>query len=188
MRRFVALARVSNWEQERDGFSRVVQEDGLRHHAAPAGGEGVRLFRIAETASKHEGRKTFRELLAYAKGHAGVLDGLIFFKLDLAARNLIDHVELERLESKYDLAFISVSQPTENTPAGRMMRRTLANMSAFCTEPQALDVNEGQTRRVREGRFPGKARYGYREVRVDGRSIAEVDPSAAANVMLIFNP
>ena len=73
--------------------------------------------------------------------------------MDRAARNLFDYVELERLESEYDLPFISVSQPTENTPAGRMMRRTLANMASFYTEQQSVDVREGLARRVQEGWF-----------------------------------
>ncbi|MCQ3921340.1 MAG: recombinase family protein [Planctomycetes bacterium] len=187
MKRFVALARVSSREQEREGFSLAVQEDALRRYAASAGGEIVRLFRIAETASKSDERKTFRELIAYAKKHAEELDGLLFYKVDRAARNLFDYVELERLESEYHLPFISVSQPTENNPAGRMMRRTLANMASFYTEQQSLDVKEGLARRVQEGWFVGKAPYGYRNVRRDGRCISEVDPPAAENVKRIFH-
>ena len=153
MKRFVALARVSSREQEREGFSLAVQEDGLKRYAQQAGGEIIHLFRIAETASKHDERKAFRELVAFAKKHAETLDGLLFYKVDRAARNLFDYVELERLESEYGLPFISVSQPTENTPAGRMMRRTLANMASFYTEQQSLDVREGLSRRVQEGWF-----------------------------------
>ena len=52
-------------------------------------------------------------------GIFSALDGLLFYKVDRASRNLFDYVELERLESEYELPFISVSQPTESTPAGR---------------------------------------------------------------------
>ena len=187
MKQFVALARVSSREQEREGFSLEVQEEALRRYAMQAGGEIAKLFRIAETASKADERKTFRELVAYAKKNAGFLDGLLFYKVDRAARNLFDYVELERLESEYDLPFISVSQPTENTPAGRMMRRTLANMASFYTEQQSVDVREGLARRVKEGWFIGLAPYGYRNVRKDGRGIVEIDPQAAANVKRIFH-
>lgn len=187
MKRFVALARVSSREQEREGFSLAVQEDALKRYATNVGGEIVRLFRVAETASKVDERKTFRELIAYGKKHAEELDGLLFYKVDRAARNLFDYVELERLESEYGLAFISVSQPTENTPAGRMMRRTLANMSAFYTEQQALDVKEGLARRVQEGWFVGKAPYGYRNIRRDGRSQTDVEPESAEKVKRIFH-
>lgn len=187
MKQFVALARVSSREQEREGFSLEVQEDALKRYATQAGGEIVKLFKIAETASKGDERKAFRELVAYAKKNAALLDGLLFYKVDRAARNLFDYVELERLESEYDLPFISVSQPTENTPAGRMMRRTLANMASFYTEQQSVDVREGLARRVQEGWFVGLAPYGYRNVRKDGRGVIEIEPQAAANVKRIFH-
>ncbi len=186
MKQFVALARVSSREQEREGFSLEVQEDALRRYAVQAGGEIVRLYRIAETASKTDERRTFRELIAFAKKNAGFLDGLLFYKVDRAARNLFDYVELERLESEYQVPFISVSQPTDNNPAGRMMRRTLANMASFYTEQQSLDVKEGLARRVQEGWFAGKAPYGYRNVRRNGRSVVEIDPVAGPKVRQIF--
>ncbi len=186
MKRFVALARVSSREQAREGFSLEVQEDALKRYAVQAGGEIVQFYKVAETASKGDERKTFKTLIAYAKANAGVLHGLLFYKIDRASRNLFDYVELERLESEYGLAFISVSQPTENTPAGRMMRRTLANVASFYTEQQAQDVKEGLARRVKEGWFVGKAPYGYRNVRKDGRGLSEIDPQAAANVARIF--
>ena len=89
--------------------------------------------------------------------------------MDRAARNLFDDIELERIESEFDVPFISVSQPTESTPVGRLMRRTLANMASFYTEQQSIDVREGLSRRVQEGWFVGKAPYGYRTC---GRTVA----------------
>ncbi|HPS52070.1 MAG TPA: recombinase family protein, partial [Phycisphaerae bacterium] len=183
---YLALARVSSREQEREGFSLDVQEDALRRYAERHGGEIVKFYRIAETASKQAERKTFKELLEYAKKNAHKLDGLLFYKVDRAARNLFDYVELERLEMKYNLPIVYVAQPTENTPAGRMQRRILANMASFYTEQQSLDVREGQSRRAESGLFPCKAPYGYRNNRVDGRSLVEIDTDAAANVRRIF--
>lgn len=147
----------------------------------------MRLFKIAETASKSDERKTFKELIRYAKQNAPGLDGLLFYKVDRAARNLFDYVELERLESEYDVPFISVSQPTENTPSGRMMRRTMANMASFYTEQQSVDVREGLNRRIQEGWFVGKAPYGYRNVRKEGRGVVETDPHTADNVRRMFH-
>jgi site-specific DNA recombinase len=186
MKRFVALARVSSREQEREGFSLAVQEYALKQYAERAGGSIVRLFSVAETATKQADRKTFRELLAYAKKNARQLDGLLFYKVDRAARNLFDFVELERLEVEYGVPFISVSQPTDNNPAGRMMRRTLASMAAFYTDQQSVDVREGHERRVKEGWFVGKAPYGYRNIRRDGRGLIEIDPEPAENVRRMF--
>ena len=187
MKQYVALARVSSREQEREGYSLEVQEEALRRYAAQHGGEITRLFRIAETASKRDERKTFKEMVAFAKKHCAELDALLFYKVDRAARNLFDYVELERLESEYDVPFISISQPTENTPSGRMMRRTLANMASFFTEQQSVDVREGLNRRVLEGWFVNRGPYGYRNVRKNGRGMVEIDPLPADNVRRIFH-
>jgi len=186
VKRFVALARVSSREQEREGFSLEVQEDALRRYADQQDGEIVRFFRIAETASKSNERKTFKELVRFAKKHCMEIDGLLFYKLDRAARNLYDYVELERLESEYNVPFISVAQPTDSNPAGRMMRRTLANMASFYTEQQSVDVREGLARRVQEGWFIGLAPYGYKNVRKNDRGIVVVHPRNGATVRRIF--
>ena len=185
-KRYVALARVSSREQEREGFSLDVQVDALRLYAERNNGEIIRLFRIAETASKYDERSTFKELMAFATKHAHKLDGLLFYKVDRAARNLFDYVELERLESEFGVQFISVAQPTENTPAGRMQRRMLASMASFYTEQQSIDVKEGLERRVESGLFPTKPPYGYRNVRIDGRSIVEIHPENSGKIRRIF--
>lgn len=165
-KKYVAFARVSSREQEREGFSLEVQEDGLQREAERRDGQIVKLFRVAETASKREERAVFREMLSYAKKHLTQIDGIMVYKLDRAARNLKDYVSLEDLEEQ-GLDLIVVTQPTENTPAGRMMRRTLATFAAFQTEQQSLDVREGQQRRVKSGLFMGAAPFGYRNVRIE---------------------
>lgn len=185
-KRYVALARVSSREQEREGFSLDIQVDALRQYAERNNGEIIRLFRIAETASKYDERTTFKELMAFAKKNSHKLDGLLFYKVDRAARNLFDYVELERLESEYGVDFISVAQPTENTPAGRMQRRMLASMASFYTEQQSIDVKEGLERRVKNGLFPNRPPYGYRNIRIDGRSIIEVHPENSYTIRRIF--
>ena len=186
MKRYLALARVSSREQEREGFSLDVQVDALRRYAEKNQGEIVKLYRIAETASKKDERKAFRELLQYAKQNSHQIDGILFYKVDRAARNLFDYVELEHLESEHGIDSISVTQPTENTPAGKLQRRILANMASFYTEQQSLDVREGLARRVQNGLFVSKAPYGYRNIRIDGRGLVEVHPENAQKIRRIF--
>jgi DNA invertase Pin-like site-specific DNA recombinase len=186
MKKYIALARVSSREQEREGFSLEVQEAAFQNYATKHDGKIEYMFRIVETATRSEQRKVFKALLKFAKKHASTLDAILFYKVDRAVRNLFDYVELERLESEEKLPFISISQPTENTPAGRMMRRTLANMAAFYTEQQSLDVREGIKRRVECGLPPNRAAFGYRNVRRDGRSIVEVHPENGPKVRRIF--
>ena len=75
MKQYVALARVSSREQEREEFSLEVQEEALRRYATQNGGEIIKLFRIAETASKRDERTTFKEMIAFAKKRCLELEG-----------------------------------------------------------------------------------------------------------------
>jgi DNA invertase Pin-like site-specific DNA recombinase len=185
MNRYIGLARVSGREQEQEGFSLDVQEAGMHEYAKKQGGEIVGTFRITETATKSEERKIFREFLAYAKRHADELDGILFYKYDRAARNLKDFMLLEEIESDYGLPFVSVTQPVQNTPTGRMLRRMLATFAAFQTDQQALDIREGIAKRVETGWFPSVPPYGYRNARRGGRGIVEVHPENSIKVVRI---
>ncbi|MCZ2342822.1 MAG: recombinase family protein [Bacteroidales bacterium] len=184
-KKYISFARVSSREQEREGFSLDVQESGIQREVERRGGEVVKAFRVAETATRRDERIVFREMLAYAKQHLAQINGVIVYKLDRAARNLKDYLALEDLEEQ-GLDLIVITQPTENTPAGRMMRRTLATFAAFQTEQQSVDVREGQQRRVMNGLFMGAAPFGYRNVRVEKRGLVEVDPVEAAKLRRIF--
>ena len=186
-KRFVALARVSSREQEREGFSLDVQVEAFERWAQKSNGKIVKLIRIAETASKKAERKAFKEMLAYVKKNAKSIDAVLFYKVDRAARNLFDYVELERLEADHGVPVIYTTQPTEDTPAGRMMRRMLANMASFYTEQMTIDIREGIQRRVKAGLFPNVAPYGYKNVRVNGRGLIEVDVDQARKVRRIFD-
>ena len=168
MKQYVGLARVSSREQEREGFSLEVQEAALRAFADRTGGQIEKLYRLAETASKRDERRAFRDLLVYVREHAAELDGVLFYKVDRAARNLFDYVELERLEDEHGVPVVYVAQPTENTPAGRMQRRILANMATFYTEQQSVDVREGLARAWRTGCSSGRPRSGIATCDVTG--------------------
>jgi site-specific DNA recombinase len=59
-------------------------------------------------------------------------------------------------------------------------------MASFYTEQQSLDVKEGLARRVQAGLFVGKAPYGYRNVRRDGRGMVETESQPARAVRRAF--
>ena len=76
-KQFAALARVSSREQEREGFSLEVQEEALARYAEQEGGTIIRLVRIAETASKTDERKAFREAIEASTSIQAVAAGLL---------------------------------------------------------------------------------------------------------------
>lgn len=185
-RKYIGLARVSSREQEREGFSLDTQEQEIRRYVEKERGELVRIWRVAETATRSVERATFRELVDYAKAHAHELAGMVFAKIDRAARNLTDYVELERLESEYGIPFISVTQHFENTPTGRFGRRLTASSAAFFTEQMSVDIRKGQAKRAENGLPHGRPNYGYHLVRREGRNVLEPHPENAKKVQRMF--
>lgn len=186
-KKYIAWARVSSREQRDEGFSLDVQLDAFEDYVHREKAIIQQTFKVAETGTKTEERNEFRAMVAYAKKHAHELDGILFYKIDRAARNLKDFMLLEEIEAQYGLPFIAITQPVQNTPTGRMVRRTLATVAAFQTEQQSLDVRDGIGRRVAEGWFPSNPPFGYRTRRIHKRSIVETHPQNGGKVRRIFD-
>jgi len=184
-KQFVAWARVSSIRQKKEGFSLEDQEQRLDDFAKRLDGVVVKLFKIAETASKREERTTFREFTTYVKRNSLRLAGMLFVKVDRAARNIRDWAELEELSESSDVPLFFPDQPSAETPAGRMQRRMSAVFASYQTDQQATDIRAGQKRRVESG-LPLGRQYGYRLVRVNGRSLVEHDPIQSPKVRRIF--
>jgi len=185
MKQFVAWARVSSARQKKEGFSLQDQEARLTEFAQRLGGQVVKLYKIAESASKREERDTFREFTAYVRKHARSLSGMLFVKVDRAARNMQDWAELEALAEQSHVPLFFPDQPSAETPAGRMQRRMSAVFASYQTDQQSSDIRSGMKRRIDAG-FPLGRQYGFRNVRVNGRSIIEHDPINAPKVKRLF--
>src|SRR5580700_6202677 len=118
-KQFVAWARVSSARQKKEGFSLEDQEKRLIDFASRLGGGIVQLFKIAETASKREERQTFREFTAYVKRHHRRLAGMLFVKVDRAARNIRDWADLEQLSEEVSVPlFFPISRRRKRPPVG----------------------------------------------------------------------
>lgn len=187
MKRFIGFARVSSREQQREGFSLDIQEESFHAYAKRNNGNVDKMFRIAETATKNEERKVFKEAMAFVRRNASDFDGLLFYKIDRAARNLKDYMLLEEIEEKYNIPFISVTQQVDNSPTGKMVRRTLATIGAFQTEQMSVDIKDGISKRVESGWFPSHCPYGYRNIRIDGRSIVVIHTENSRNVQRTYD-
>jgi hypothetical protein len=91
----------------------------LSAYAERQNGTIIKLWRIAETASKTDELKTFKELIAYAKKHAIELDGILFYKVDRAAvqSSRGDCHALEQIISLYVDCVLQNDAPIEQITA-----------------------------------------------------------------------
>lgn len=152
-KQFVAFARVSSREQEKEGFSLSVQVEAMQRYAQQHNGEICKAFTVAETASKRDERKYFKQLIEWSIKHAHEIDGILFYKVDRAVRNMQDMLCLEGLRN-HGINVIFITQECPDTPTGRLYKNMLASMATFQTDQQSQDIKEGVERRVKEGLFP----------------------------------
>lgn len=71
---------------------------------------------------------------------------------------------------RYGVEIKSTSEHFENTPVGRFMENTLANISQFDNDIRAERCSGGMKEAIREGRYVWKAPIGYDNVRVCGKA------------------
>ena len=186
-KRYVAFARVSSEKQRKEGFSLDVQEELLKGWVAKSGGEIARLFSVAETASKNEARRVFREMVEYAKAHATELDALLFPQVDRAVRNLHDLALLNELKEDFGLKCYFVSQGVGNdTVEGDLIVTVLGAVAKMVVQQQMQKIDASTLRRAESGLFAGKAPYGYRNFRLNDRGLVETHPENGAKVTMIF--
>jgi DNA invertase Pin-like site-specific DNA recombinase len=133
MKRYVAWVCTT----KRKGRSRDVQEAAMRRYAERHNGTIVRLWRTSGAADCFDHRVARELLLAYVKENAANLNGILFYRLDRAARTLSELKELVRLEVEHGVRLIFVAEPYENKPAARLERRFLTGL---------LDVFSGPAR------------------------------------------
>jgi len=90
----VILARVSSKAQEDEGYSLDSQLKLLRSYCDNKKLNIIKEFRVSETASKDERRKTFKEMLSYI--HKSRISHVAVEKTDRFTRNFSDAVAIDQ--------------------------------------------------------------------------------------------
>ena len=88
----VGIARVSSKDQE-DGYSLASQDKLISTYSDNHNFKLLKVFKIAETASKAKQRRIFREAMKFVADHQ--VKNLIVEKVDRHARNFYDAVETD---------------------------------------------------------------------------------------------
>ena len=76
----------------------------------------------------------FREMLAYCRKHKDSIDAVVVYALTRFSRNSTDHYAIGAHLRGLGIALRSVTEPIDDSPAGRFMEGILAAMSQFDNE------------------------------------------------------
>jgi site-specific DNA recombinase len=157
----IVYCRVSSKEQV-DGTSLVSQEAACRDYATSKGIEILEVFVEQGESAKFADRTQLLALIDYCQTHKGKVEFLIVWKIDRFARNVADHFSVKATLAKYGVRIVSVTEPIDANPEGKLMETILAGFAEFDNSVRTMRTVQGMRRKLQEGIFPWGPPLGYR--------------------------
>lgn len=170
----VIYCRVSSKEQVK-GTSLESQELACREYAGKNNVTILRVFVEEGESAKFADRPQLLELLAFCRERKHDIQALLVWKVDRLARNVGDHYNIKASLSKQDIRVISVTEPIDANPEGKLLETILAGFAQFDNDLRAARTLQGMRRKMQEGLFPWKPPFGYKTVTQPGEKKTKPD-------------
>jgi len=183
-------ARVSSERQDID-LSISAQLKALRDYAARDGYSVVKEYVDEAESGRSIDRPAFKQMIVAARQKPAPFEFILVWKLSRFARKREDSIIYKSLLRKQGIQVVSINEPVEDTPSGRLLEGIIEVIDEFYSANLAQDVLRGQRENASRGfHNGGRAPYGYvRAMIQDGaksRTKLEPDPKTAPIVQRIF--
>jgi DNA invertase Pin-like site-specific DNA recombinase len=159
----VIYCRVSSKEQV-EGTSLESQERACREYAARNHLNVAHVFVECGESAKYADRTKLLEMMAYCSKREHHIEQLLVWKVDRLARNVGDHFNIKAGLLKYGVRVVSVTEPIDAKPEGRLLETILAGFAQFDNDVRATRTVQGMRSKIREGIFPWRPPLGYKSV------------------------
>jgi site-specific DNA recombinase len=163
----VIYCRVSSKEQI-EGTSLESQEIACKEYARSHNITVLRTFVERGESAKFADRTQLIELIDFCRSSKVKIEALLVWKVDRFARNVGDHFNIKATLMKYGVRVVSVTEPIDANPEGRLMETILAGFAQFDNDIRATRTVQGMKRKIQEGIFPWKPPLGYKIAARDG--------------------
>lgn len=178
----VIYCRVSSKDQV-EGTSLDSQELACRDYARRHGIEVVQVFVEEGESAKFADRTQLLELLNFCRQRGQGIDVLLVWKVDRFARNVEDHYTIKAALKKLGVRVVSVTEPIQEDPNGKLLETILAGFAQFDNDIRALRTRQGMQQRIREGIWPWHPPLGYLPPRIGKKTQPDQpDPSSFAAI------
>lgn len=190
--RVAIYARCSADKQAEKDLSIPAQLDCCRAGAQQRGWEVVAEYIDAAESATTDDRPQFREMIAAARQKPAPFDYIVVWKFSRFSRNREDSVLYKRMLERNRVRVVSLNEPVDDSPAGRMLEAILESVDEFYSQNLAQDICRGLRKNASMGyRNGGPPPIGYRKKRTgpsEGapRIVLEPDPQWAPLVQRIF--
>lgn len=188
-RKAVIYARVSSKEQEETGYSLEAQEKLLRDYADQRDLELDKIYKVTESASGKQVRKTFHEMMQYVvKEDVSII---ICEKIDRLTRNLKDAAtasdwiaEGENRQIHFVKESFVVSKQTKAHE--NLVWDMKVAIARFYRNNLSEEVRKGQKEKTSQGWLPTKPPLGYKTIGEKGHKIHVIDEDVAPYIRKMF--
>jgi len=183
-------ARVSSERQDID-LSISAQLKALRQYASRDSHTVVKEYIDEAESGRSIDRPGFKQMIVAARQKPTPFEAILVWKLSRFARNREDSIIYKSLLRKQGIQVISINEPVEDTPSGRLLEGIIEVIDEFYSANLSQDVLRGMRENAGRGFCNGgRAPYGYIRVKVqDGTtSLTKLkpDPKTALIVQRIF--
>jgi DNA invertase Pin-like site-specific DNA recombinase len=163
----VIYCRVSSKEQI-EGTSLGTQEAACRDYAQLKEMRVLKVFVEQGESAKFADRTQLLELIDFSRQSKDKVDALLVWKIDRFARNIADHYSIKTTLLKYGVRVVSVTEPIDSDPTGKLMEGVLASVAQFDNDVRAMRTVQGMRKRIQEGIFPWGPPLGYKSSVTNG--------------------
>lgn len=163
----VIYCRVSSKEQV-DGTSLESQQIACKEYAVRNYLNVVRVFVERGESAKFADRPQLLDMLEFcAKSERGI-EQVLVWKVDRLARNVGDHFNIKAGLMKRGIRVVSVTEPIDAKPEGKLLETILAGFAQFDNDIRAARCTQGMRRKIQDGIFPWKPPLGYKSANRPG--------------------
>jgi len=144
----------------------------------------------AETGRNIE-RPQFRRMITMARCQPKLFEAILVYKYSRFARSREDSIVVKAMLRKLGVQIISITEPHDDTPTGKLMEAIIESLDEFYSENLGEEVTRGMRESASRGFYlSARPPYGYRKVKVlDGsreRTKLEVEPDRSRVVKAVF--
>lgn len=182
--RAAIYCRVSTDEQAQEGLSIQAQKEALHQYAVSHGMEVVAEYIDEGESARTADRPQFQAMIRAAKHRPPPFEVILVHKGDRFARNREDAIVFKSLlRRECGIEVISILEPFDSSPTGRLMEGILEVIAEFYSLNLAQEVKKGMTVRASQARALGMCPFGI-TMKEDG-TLRPV-PEEAAIVKWVF--
>jgi DNA invertase Pin-like site-specific DNA recombinase len=142
LKKAALYARVSSDKQDTD-LSISAQLRAIREYAERNGYTIVREFIDEAESGRTADRPAFKEMIAAARRSSRLFNAILVWKYSRFARNREDSIGYKTLLRKHGVQVISITEPFEDTPTGRLLEAMIESLDEFYSANQGEEIMRG---------------------------------------------